>query len=220
MFMARAVRQGRPIGNCGDKPFVRGMPELLPLAREAYERVFPDRLDRFPCDDGHTVTIGDTSDVVWHHELWHDAESAFWLLVWWTVTAYPEDSSMTQLPASLWTSFTDTLLDTRPCTFSSEAVHNGYLPLHELLTQVGNAVAHDFHWATQKPYNDPEFLHEAFQRHILNFIFDHREERFMLLRKADNLRKPSSPTTQTPAFSTLKIGSKRARDIEEPEPVS
>ena len=45
-------------------------------------------------------------------------------------------------------------------------------PLSELLDQLGEALESDLHWATDTPYTHPEFLHEVFQRYMLNFIFE------------------------------------------------
>src|SRR5271155_545496 len=163
MFMAHAVQGGGPIGDPGDPILFRSMPELFPQARQAYEQVFRHRITHFQCDEEyHLVTVGHASEVAWRHSLWHDAKSASWLLVWWAVTAYPKDSSATELPASAWVEFNDTVLDSRHCIFPEETLHDEYLPLHALLTQLGKALASDFHWATQKPYNDPEFLHKVF----------------------------------------------------------
>ena len=57
------------------------MPELSKLAHVAYEKMFRDRLADFPNSPDFVVRIKDEGKL-WRHELRHNAESAFWPLVW------------------------------------------------------------------------------------------------------------------------------------------
>jgi len=208
--MARAVRAGQPLGVVGDDLVFKSMPELSNMALNAYEQVFPDRLARFrQSPNKHFVEIKASADPSsWRHELRHDAESAFWLLVWWVVNASPQNGTMTKIPNGVWGPLVDTRVDVRTCKLPATALDPVYSPLGVLLNQLGDAVLHDFHWATDKPYTDPEFLHEAFQRHILNFVFANQNAGFMNLPKGDTLRKPEK-ITEIPSLSTSQIDSLR-----------
>jgi len=89
--MAQAAVMGHPHG--GD-PDIRlcGLPRLSKEAHQIYGAVFPERLDQFPQPLVHQTTYSraHTTEInleylkqlPWSHELRHDAESAFWLLVW------------------------------------------------------------------------------------------------------------------------------------------
>ena len=163
--MVCAVRQNGPIGRAGDDLLFRTMPELLPEARKAYEQVFPERITCFQCSpELHIVNIPASSNLSsWRHELRHDAESAFWVLVWWAVNAQPDNGAKTCIPAALWAALNETSSEQRSCNFSDDALDPVYSPLLDLLNQLGKCVMYDFHWATKEPYTHPEFLHEAFQ---------------------------------------------------------
>ena len=195
MFMARAVRAGGPLGEVGDRPWYQKVPELSQKAH-VYGDVFPARLTRFQHSPGspnrHTVDIDAPPDPSsWHHELRHDAESAFWLLVWWVVNAAPANGCTSIIPNELWSPLVGIITDARPWNIASDCLDPAYAPLSELLHQLGRALKFDLHWATDTPYTHPEFLHEVFQRHILNFIFENRDKDFMNLAKGDASRKPA-----------------------------
>ena len=206
MFMARAVRAGGPLGDVGDRPWYQKVPELSQKAH-VYGDVFPDRLSRFQCSPGspddHIVKVGGHPDSSsWRHELRHDAESVFWLLVWWVVNAAaPTDGSTSKVPIGIWASLVDTKTDIRPWKIASDCLDPAYAPLSELLHQLGRALKFDLHWATDTPYTHPEFLHEVFQRHILNFIFENQDKDFMNLAKGDASRKPAHVTGYWDSFS-------------------
>ena len=212
--MARAVRASRPLGNVRDVALFWKMPELSQKAH-VYGDIFPDRLTRFQHSPGspnrHMVDIGVLPDSSsWRHELRHDAESAFWLLVWWVVNAAPADGCTSKIPMELWSTLIGTTTDARPLIIASNCLDPAYAPLSELLEELGRELKHDLHWATDTPYTHPEFLHEVFQRRILNFIFENRDKGFMNLAKGDASRKPTN-VTMTPSLSTPQIDFIRSR---------
>jgi len=213
MFMARAVRASRPLGRLGNVAVYWKVPELSQRAR-VYGDVFPDRLTRFQhspnSPDDHLVRIGvPPNPNSWRHKLHHDAESAFWLLVWWVANAAPVGCT-SEIPIDLWVPLISNTNDTRPLEIPCTSFDPAYAPLSELLDQLGQALEHDLHWATVTPYTHPEFLHEVFQRHILNFIFENRNRDFMTLAKADASRKPVN-VTMTPSLATPQVDSSRSR---------
>jgi hypothetical protein len=135
-FMARAVRASRPLGRFGNVALYWKVPELSQRARN-YGEVFPDRLTRFQHSSGspdrHVVDIGAPPDSSsWRHKLHHDAESAFWLLVWWVVNAAPVGCT-SKIPIGLWGPLIDTTSDTRPLEISRTSLDPAYAPLSELL---------------------------------------------------------------------------------------
>ena len=65
-----------------------------------------------------------------------------------------------------------------------------YNALQSLLNNLASYLEHDLHWATEAPFNDPEFLHEAFQRRILNFLIENEDEDFLLLPILGKPREP------------------------------
>ena len=209
--MARAVRASGPLGDVGELVSFWKMPELSQKAH-VYGDVFPDRLTRFQCSpDHHIVRVGAHPDSSsWRHELRHDAESAFWLLVWWAVNAAPADGCASKIPSALWSRLIDNIEDARPLKISSNYLDPAYAPLSELLVQLGRELKHDLHWTTDTPYTHPEFLHEVFQRHILNYIFENRDQDFMNLAKGAASRKLANVTT-TPSLLSPQIDSHRSR---------
>ncbi|KJA15651.1 hypothetical protein HYPSUDRAFT_48182 [Hypholoma sublateritium FD-334 SS-4] len=70
-----------------------------------------------------------------------------------------------------------------------------YASLQGLLNDLREAMEHDHYWASEAPYNHPEFLHEVFQRHILCFLINHRNEDFMELPTSG---KPRGPVKSVP----------------------
>jgi len=220
MFMARAIRGRKPIGTTGRLAQYRKVPELSEMAH-VYREVFPDRLTRFQHSPGspeqHMAKIGDElrhdtksdapqSDAppnLLRHELRHEAESVFWLLVWWVVNAVP-DGCTSQIPAEVWVPLVGKHADARPLAIPSSCLAPAYASLSELLNQLGEALGDDLYWATEIPYTHPEFLHEVFQRHILNFIFENQDKYFMTLAKANHYRSPSI-VTMTSSLSATQI---------------
>ena len=223
MFMARAVRVSRPLGKVGTPAWYMKVPELSEKAC-VYRDVYPDRLIRFRHSPGspnrHTVDIdAPPNPSSWRHELRHDAESAFWLLVWWVVNAVP-DGCTSEVPIEIWVPLVGTAFEARPLDIPSGCLDPIYAPLSELLQQLGEALGSDLHWATDTPYTHPDFLHEVFQRHILNFIFENRDKNFMKLAKGDHSRIPvnvsMTPSLSTPQIESLRrsLGGKHSRDSE------
>jgi hypothetical protein len=210
--MARAVRAGRPLGEVGDPSWYRNVPELSPKAH-VYEKVFGDRLKRFQhSSNRHMVDIKSPPDLSqWRHELRHDAESAFWLLLWWVVNAAPADGCTSEIPIGLWGPLVDTTDDKRSLKVTSNDLDPAYAPLSVLLQQLGQALEHDLYWATETPYTHPDFLHEVFQRHILNFIFENGDQKFMYLATGNASRKPSN-FTMSPSLTSRQILIFRSRE--------
>ena len=81
LYLARAANQVSPLLI---KPtVVPGMPELIPGALERYREALPKRLKQFPPDKTrHILDMPPGEDLrEWFHELRHDIESSFWMLL-------------------------------------------------------------------------------------------------------------------------------------------
>lgn len=109
-----------------------------------------------------------------------------------------------------------------PCSCSRSII----CTLVWVAAQLGKALQSDLYWATEAPYTHLDFLHEVFQCHILNFIFDNHNAEFMKSHKADASQKAnpiptflSSWTSQIDSSCGCSSSSKCSLDPES-EPVS
>ena len=104
--MARAAIDNQPLQP--DARFARTsgifwfqpMPKLEGKLGQMYSSHFPDRMKNFQAAQEATNPIAVIVDVTkkdnlesWSHALYHDAESVFWMMVWWVVNAIPEGQS-------------------------------------------------------------------------------------------------------------------------------
>ena len=91
LYQARAARNMAPLQRTNILP---GMPELIPEALERYRIALPDRLEQFPANKGkHLVEPWEGDTREWYHELRHDVESIFWMLLHWVVVFRPENDA-------------------------------------------------------------------------------------------------------------------------------
>ncbi len=188
--MARAIRAGHLLGGSGDftYPFYHKLPDIC----TSYEAALPDRVKRFACQiSGHQPGIvRNPTKVIARHALRHDAESVYWVLVWWAICAAPEGRASSPVRSTLWNNLTSSDCDDRPTMIKDSDLDPSYNALQSLLNNLASYLEHDLHWATEAPFNDPEFLHEAFQRHILNFLIENKDEDFLLLPTSGKPREP------------------------------
>ena len=93
IFMARAAVVGRHLDPRGPFDLV-GLPRLSEEAHTVYKEILINRLEQLPQPSEHQETFTRKCPTgeqpTWSHELRHDAESAFWLLVWWAVHICPK----------------------------------------------------------------------------------------------------------------------------------
>ena len=166
-----------------------GLIPAVPSSPEIYARYHPDRIEKFPFEEEKVVrkSSADSVDRQWRHELDHDAESVFWLLVYWIVTAQPVHHEREDVSAFIWTSLTGTVASrTALLRFLSEEesleelTHSFYLPLLPLLTNLASILMVDRYWLDKsETRNHPEYVPEAFQRLILQFVLDNHDKEFM-----------------------------------------
>ena len=215
MFMARSVVGGHPLATCRFLD-LRGLPCLSGPAHAIYSKHLPERLERFPqpVDDqaANCVAISGEIDrdslcsLPWTHELRHDAESSFWLLVWWAIHLRPkssessessEPSPPSEIESFIFNSLTSVNLETkrdRRGAFLDGLANEvpwldlAYRELEPLFIQMACHLRGDLYWANGQMKN-PEYLHEALQRIILNFLMKNQTNGFMHLEKDPNPRE-------------------------------
>jgi hypothetical protein len=120
----------------------------------------------------------------WRHELDHDTESLFWVLLYWVVGAQPENEEKELIVATLWPRLTGSeSVDDRINLLQGRligATHSVYQPLWSLLQKLADILNVDGRWVeSSDPRKDPEYINEAFRRLILQFTLEHRNEKFM-----------------------------------------
>ena len=203
--MARSVVAGHPLTSGAPWEWIRGLPLLSPVALPIYSTVLGDRLEKFPQPQEnqkwHLVTTTKEKDkeslrsLPWSHELRHDGESVFWLLVWWAIHLRPKSSSSSKIRSTIFGSLTNIDLEVGddPRISFMQALANRiswldpeYQGLEPLFLQMAEQLTGDLYWAEDsniEEMKDPEFLHEALQRIIFNFIMENKMQSFMRLEK-------------------------------------
>jgi hypothetical protein len=159
--------------------------------------VDPRKVKNQPQDDG------------WRHELDHDVESVFWLLLYWAMVAQPEGCLGKFIDSGSWTwmlkdsdhraGLVSTLSSGPP---PQNLLHSVYEPVWPLISNLAALLVVDSHWIPESSARKrPDYMCEAFQRLILQFIDSKRSENFMTCRVADSLRQVEG-VPQSQALST------------------
>ena len=232
--MARSVVAARPLAS-GPVFAMYGLPRLSDGALRAYPQ---QRLEIFPQPTTNqccvTISVPETDPVAvdsddsdkelpWAHTLYHDAESVFWLLVWWAIhLRNPTDSNPTSssnIPDSLFGLLTTvdpvTKEDYRDQFLIEIAktkhwLDSAYQELEVLFRQMAKNLQGDLYWAKDKEMSDPEFLHEAFQRLIFNFLKEHENAEFMRLKKHPSKRVVQGDEPAEGEATQLSAGATRS----------
>ena len=204
--MARSVVAGHPLTT--DSLFsLRGLPRLSELALQSYSKLLPKRLKKFPQPPKdqarrpvilpEEISIDNESlqSLSWTHELHHDAESVFWLLVWWAIHLRHKSSSSSKINSVIFGYLTNIDLvakrDGRMLFLNDLANKQSWLApeyqgLEPLFQRMASHLTDDLYWAkygSTQELKEPEFLHEALQRIIFDFLMENKTEDFMNLEK-------------------------------------
>ena len=124
----------------------------------------------------------------WRHELDHDAESVFWLLLYWVVGAQPAEREKEEIIPGIWANLTGNSIKLRTSLLRSlsdeesleEVTHSSFRPLLPLLSDLASFLVVDRHWLDKTEVrNNEQYIPEAFQHLILQFILDNRSKDFM-----------------------------------------
>jgi hypothetical protein len=216
VFIARAVQLRGPV-----LPKTRAViVPPVPISPERYRIFHPDRIEKFPDQEMEILRVPKAPNIKWRHELDHDTESVFWLLFYWLVGAQPENAEEQLIRPDIWAGLTadiqgrvgllqrDTL---------AGATHSFYQPLWPLLDDLAEILNVDRNWLKSikpsDPRTHPGYVNEAFQRLLLQFIVDHRDEEFMRRKVSPRPRHAETISQRLGSRSNFALG-KRS----EPEP--
>jgi hypothetical protein len=184
---------------------IREVPKV-PKGPECYANAHPTRIEKFLEENEEVVNPRDLKiqpqDDGWRHELDHDVESVFWLLLYWAMVTQPEGRQSEGHPevyihpgswANLLGNFEDRaglVLVLSPSFLSKNLTHPVYEPLLPLIRGLADILVVDRHWLPETSVRKhPEYICEAFQRSILDFIVLNRHDDFMTCRVGDSLRR-------------------------------
>jgi hypothetical protein len=199
-------------------PVDRTFVPKVPKAPECYANAHSKRVEDFPEEEEKHINpreLMNQSQVDgWRHELDHDVESVFWLLLYWAMVTQPEGHPGGFIDAHWWTGLLgnfndrDTLIgrlsSENPRDPPESLTHLGYKPLVPLIRSLAAILVLDRHWLPKSDSDcrtHPGYLCEAFQRLILQFILSNRNENFMTCR-VDNSLHGSGRVAQSRAKST------------------
>jgi len=168
--MARMVRSLEyPAG-------VFDLPPMLAVAKELLGRYPAARIESFPGNQKERIEIPrmTPASTPFRHLLRYDAESVYWYLLWCCVQARPEkDSSGDKIDNLIWSALTNHN-DGRDAyfitSFPKGFLHPAYRELEPLLESMSLHLQGDLSYANDGGRETGEYLHEAFQRLILDFL--------------------------------------------------
>ena len=160
----------------------------------------------------------------WRHELEHDAESVFWLLLYWAMVVQPKPLSKKEvwpkeaIGSAAWAEITGAAeernaLVRAPAQGSlSRITHSFFKPLQPLIENLAACLVVDRHWLKQSDErNQPEYLNEAFQRSILKWILDNRGKLFMD-QPVDGTLRSVEPVPRSEKHSTTTLQARHAEE--------
>ncbi|KAG8946855.1 hypothetical protein FRC04_011402 [Tulasnella sp. 424] len=225
IFIARAVELGAAYPFPRGGVFLSGMPPIP----DSYALNHPDREKKFPIGDKKALPgpSADSSGRPWRHELDHDAESVFWLLLYWSMVVQPEGSPAESLEADAWAGLLGkprarhdliVSLAGTPPEDTEGIVHSVYQPLGPLLCKLAKVLPVDRFWLDKnETRNDPEYIAEAFQRLILQFLLDNRNKDFMKCqvsgqpREVEGMPRPRRPPSTCTTYQPRNAENIRKR---------
>jgi hypothetical protein len=197
----------------------------VPKSPECYANAHLDRIKQFPPETDEVLVDSrklknQSQDYVWRHELDHDVESVFWLLLHWAMVMQPEKGPPgRRIHTGYWSLLLGDHKDRQrlvSALSSGDApvdlTHSVYKPLWPLITNLAAILLVDRHWLPESDVRkSPEYICEAFQRLILQFIDSNRNEHFMTCPVGDALRQvePVAQSQTLTSPSQLRDGSER-----------
>ena len=189
----------------------------VPDSPKVYTLNHPERIRNFPFEEDKVICkpSPDSVNRQWRHELDHDAESVFWLLLFWAVGAQPVQGDNTKVSTFIWASLTGNV----PCRIIfleglarygralSDIINPNYEPLLPLLSDLAAILVVDRHWLDDsETRNNLEYVPEAFQRLILKFILENSDKEFMTEKVIIEFRRVEGLTS---SFGFLNTSSSR-----------
>jgi len=206
------------------------LPELalvppVPRSPELYASVHPDRIAKCPFAQRQILDHPERDPSPWRHELEHDAESVFWLFLYWAMVVQPVRCPTEEIDPGSWAnllgpaSSRDDLVGTiAQKGVRTGLIHSIYKHLSPLIKNLASILVVDRQWLAESDVrNDPAYIGEAFQRLILQFMVDHREEKFMNT-EADVKFRSAKQMPQSDALSVTSSELMGALDRKRPSP--
>ena len=173
----------------------------VPKSPECYANAHSKRMDDFPEEIKELIDPCElknrSQDDRWRHELDHDVESVFWLLLYWAMVAQPEGRPEGYIDLPSWAGLVGNFDARGRLVWNLTSgdpphslTHSVYEPLWPLIRSLAAFLMVDRHWLPESGVRKrPDYMCEAFQRLILQFIDSKRSENFMTCRVADSLRQ-------------------------------
>jgi hypothetical protein len=204
------------------------IPEV-PESPKCYAKAHSDRIDTFRNEIELEINPrklkNQPQDEGWRHELDHDVESVFWLLLYWAMVAQPAKGHIgSHIDLVSWGSLLGDsdhrgrfVVNLASTPMPKNLTHPAYEPLWPLISELAGLLEVDRHWLPgSSARKHPEYICEAFQRLILQFIVSKRYEGFMTCRVGDSLRQVQSVAKSEATPSQQKgisreTGAKRRR---------
>ena len=228
MFMARLARS--PVVQ-QKKYVLTAMPQLqTEFALKRYKICVGDRLKEFPENDDSLYKIKLDKDIPYAHRLSYDTESILWLLFSWAAQIQPlKKGPENPIPATLWMDLTGGQGADDPRVglvnnFRKNTCHPVYQDIETLLRSLLEQLdGYQEQIAQSSNEQDPsrrkdDYLSEAFQREILDFIVKNIDAPFML-EKISPKRRPKERggdvSQQTVTSSVYTSGVKRGYETME-----
>jgi hypothetical protein len=192
----------------------------VPPSPEPYTWNHPNRIEKFPLEEDKLIRkpSPDSVNRRWRHDLEHDAESVFWLLLYWVVGAQPAQPAQENVTTSTWALLIGSVneRDVLITAISSGrweqlVAHSFYQPLSPLLQDLATILTVDRYWLdTSETRNNEEYVLEAFQRLVLQFILENRSKEFMTQCVVRRFRK----VQEIPQTLSLPITDSSAQNAE------
>jgi hypothetical protein len=196
----------------------------IPNYPDLYAKAHPDRVERFPSSWEKAIIdpdlVDDNESHGWRHELEHNAESVFWLLLYWAMVVQPENLPKENIDTGSWSDLNGNhehrqrflhslrLIRTLPERMSSNLIHSSYKLLLPLIKNLAAIIVNDSCWLpVADDRRDPFYITEAFQRLILKFIIDNHGKEFMdhpvekSFRKVEGIQ--ASDASSSPHFHSF-----------------
>jgi hypothetical protein len=212
----------------------------MPQPPEPYANRFPERCQQFlDCQATRSTDIlrrtdphcspGSFTLPTFRHELYHDAESIFWVMFYWVLLVKPAASATdsmadSRVPFLTWaemqTSEGKDCIIGRAHRFLAKNLHPSYSGLAPLIASLLKYLKVDPFWFDPRSSRShPEFVHECFQREILKFLVENIDKPFMICKKSKTSRAIPGGST-TPSLSTTPIPSQIALPNPDPDPLA
>jgi hypothetical protein len=187
----------------------------IPNSPDDYAKAHPDRVQSFPDSEKKILidpelVVDNESQGGWRHELEHDTESVFWLLLYWAMVMQPKDRPKEMIDTESWNTLNGNhkarqfFLLKLSQIIPSNLIHSSYEPLQPLIRDLATILVIDRHWVpASDPRKDRYYITEAFQRLILQFIIDNRGKEFMdhcvetIFRKVDGTQASNAWSSTT-----------------------